>query len=373
MKKFGMLFSTVAVVLITLSTYIYQNTGIAQVNYNYPNIHIESSKYGNILNMQLIDFEREGVLFLSEESPLTHNSILYIANLENGEVQQLIELEKHKNLKDTLATTFNHNDYSTVSPYGINRIQLRYDSEKNIYYADFAPYNISIPDFNDAISVDYHNCSYYTKANDRFLYAYKGVPQGMFFFNTHTNNMIEKYNLSPQSVYSTNCSSPIYYTKLDKNGLNLYEFLPPQNKLGIKKKLIIENIIYPRINPSAKEIVALVKTEDGYGIYIDGKIIDYIPSGASLLDQLPDVQFCDYNNKDIIAYMKFNPDHNGSIILSDQSKKTEIVKNAPIIGQLRFSRSGKNLMYFTLESNKVMVKLYNIEDKTTRDITDMFY
>ncbi len=374
MKKFGMLFSTIAVVLITLSTYIYQNTGIAQVNYNYPNIHIESSKYGNILNMQLIDIYKECVLFLAEENPLTNKSMLYLVNLDNGEVQQLADFEKHKNLKDILSIAQDYDDFFTASPLGINKLELVYDSQRSMYNANFAYSYASIPDFKDAINFDCHRWLYYTKANDRFLYEYKAPQQGMFFFNTpNTNNMTQKYNLSPQSVFSTTYSPSIYYTKLDRNGLNLYGFTPPQNELGINNKLIIKDVIYPRISPSSKEIVALIKAGDGYGIYIDGKIIDYIPSRTSLLNQLPDVQFCDYNNKDIIAYMKFNPDHNGSIILSDQSKKTEIVKNAPIIGQLRFSRSGKSLMYFTFENNKVMVKLYNIEDKTTRDITDMFY
>lgn len=374
MKKFGMLFSTIAVVLITLSTYIYQNTGIAQVNYNYPNIHIESPKYGSILNMQLIGFDKESVLFLTEESPLTNESALYVADLENRKVQSLTAFEKHKNLKDILYLSYNCNECYTASPYGIQEIHLVYNSEKNKYDAKFFPCGYSIPDFNDAISVSCLGSTYYTKANDRYLYVSKSNNYGMFSFSTlNTNNTSSKYNISPQNVFINPYNRSIYYTKLDKNGLNLYEAILPQNGIGIQTKLVIKNIVYPRFGESCPDFIALVKTQKGYGIYVNGKILDEIPSETNILSQLPDVQFTKNDGIGSTAYMKFNPNHKGSIILSNHLDKTEVVKDAPVIGQLRFSPSGKSLMYFTLENNKVMVKLYNIKYKTTRDITDMFY
>lgn len=197
----------------------------------------------------------------------------------------------------------------------------------------------------------------------------------MFIFSdTSMNNMTQTYDFSPQAVFTNFYNRSIYYTKLGKNGLNLYKAILPQNNIGIRGELIIEDIIYPRISEDFYPgIAALVKTLNGYGLYINGNILDEIPSETSILNQLPDMQFNNNNNTERAAYMKFNPDHRGSIILSTPSGKTEIVKDAPIIGQLRFSSSGKRLIYFTLEDKKVMVKLYNIEDRTTRDITDIFY
>jgi hypothetical protein len=122
--------------------------------------------------------------------------------------------------------------------------------------------------------------------------------------------------------------------------------------------------------------VTLKDQGSDFEILYDGSTMVKINKNTDFMGQIPDVQLNAVNNTFEVYYTSFNESHMGSIFSLDRSTKeqTEIVKNQPVVGPIRFSVNLDNpkLLFFTYENGEIHIKTCSAKGDDLEDITKLF-
>jgi hypothetical protein len=376
MKKYGMLVLSILIFLLTASTYIYENTNLASMDYKEPTINFKSKKFGDIRNIIWANYgnTREPHLFiLAENVPNADRDLSFIHNLDitTGKYHALTSIQRNENFRDLMEYR-QWEAFYTASKHGIEVIKPQLDPVTGRVFANRESY--SIPNFNDADSITIQDKIYYTKSTDKLLYI-QDIP-GSGFFNYQSGPSANRTLYIPaDKVLSSPNSRIIYYTKREKDGINAYMLDNRTGFGGIKHSLVAKNFVYSKRNVFlSEEFLALTDEGDKFGILYKGNLIGTTNKNTDLMGQIPDLQIRDVNNTYNIIYTSFKGNNIGSIynLSSSSSEPIEIVKDQPIVGPLRLSLRGDktDLLFFTYENNQIRIKICKIDGTELRDITE---
>jgi len=374
MKKYSMLIFTLIIFFITSFIYFYENTNLPALNEKHPRVSISSRKYGHIQNIIWSNFDEEHILILASNTNELSNdeiSTLYTVNIEKGDIKRIYEFPTHKNLKSYLQKTELLSSWLYVAfPKGVYELTLDNDySAKTKFF--------KLEDFEAANSLSVSNNIIFTKDNDNLLYLKDFSMFSFDFLNRNPNkSSIKVYSVKPQYALSGGINDGIFYTKLRRNGLNLYNLII-KNNITIKNKLIAKNIISMNPTSGNNSIKGLISDKDKYAIYelkrIDDKrkknyevkLINTIPKNTDILGQHPSIDGWNYRT----IYTSFKGDHNGSIIKQEYDEIREIIKDEPIVGPIRISCDGNRILFFTYETSRFHMKICDADGNNLKDIS----
>lgn len=377
MKKYGMFILSIVIILSTISIYIYENTNLPLSSYKEPEINFRSNKFGNIKNIVwgMAGNYNDYLFVLADNAPNTerNTSNIYYLNINTGKHGVIASFETNENFKNYMG--YLQWDYLYfVSKDGINSIRPSIDPTTGSVYCNNLPYYI--PDFNNVDSFAIGNQIYYTKSTDKLLYILDMQNWGFSFSNPGSQNSTKAIYVDADKVILSTDWRTVCFTKRERNGMNLYEMGNRNGSGGVGQKLAARNFIYLRDSIFLYGgFITLADEGSEFGILYEGSKIGKINKNTDLQGQIPDMQFKAVNNTIEVFHSSFNADHIGSIYsLHQYSKKgTEIVKDQPIIGPIRVSRSLINpkLLFSTYENGKVHFKTCNSDGSELTDITKL--
>ncbi|WP_432662268.1 hypothetical protein R9X47_17220 [Wukongibacter baidiensis] len=375
MKKYGMLIFTLFILSVTVLIYFYENINLPNLNYNHPQISIKSKKYGHIHNVIWSNFDEDYILILAsnrDEEVNQNISTLYAINIDTGNTTEIYEFKTHKNLEDYIQKTdlLSHWLY-VASPEGVYRLTL--DNDYSARLEEF----YRIKDFADVIGLNITNKILYTKDNGKLLYV-KGLSSFSFnFFDRNFNkDAVRVYSVKPENNMLGAINDSIFYSRLERNGLNLYH-LNIENNIQFKNRLIAKNILSLKNTLGNDSIKGLMTVENGYGIYnlkwlkrkgkgfYEANLINSIPKNTDILGQIPSIDGWNYRT----IYTSFEENHMGSIIKQEYDEVTKIIKNKPIVGPVSISCDGNKILFFTYEDNEYHINICDKDGKNLRDIS----
>lgn len=371
MKKYGMILFTLIIFIITGVIYYYNDMNLSQIEYKYPKIQLESKKYGVIKNFLWSDTDEDRLIFLAVKEDEKVSSI-YSMDINTAEVKNLFTFQTHKILDDFfMYEKWNRYSVFVPSPDGIHEvfIENRSNVEKEFY---------KINNFEDANSLYIDSKIYYTKPDDNILYTIERTNYSVLDFSRNENSQKQKnYLKSPKEIILDQFGDCLYYTKEERDGISIFkmeEGRPIENRIA-------KHIIMTKSSFNGHEMIGLKDGKNTYGVFwtdhlwkmdnidITNETIDRIPKYNDYFNQIPDVQA----TYDCIVYTKYNKDKKGSIIIRERNSiMNEIIKNKPIVGPIRISELEKNILYFTYEDEKIHVKVYHLNKKKIKDLTEQF-
>ncbi|MBU5485827.1 hypothetical protein KQI86_16020 [Clostridium sp. MSJ-11] len=400
MKKFYMFILTGIMLLITIGAYFYENS-YEIPKYSAPTFNIESKKFGTIKEIKPLIYEDD--LFLLILGTTIENSEeysnIYFLNIKDNTTTHLDKFKSHKYLNSYMKISDRFSDYPEiicfydkgVISFCFDPKILMNDKMKNKYMNN---YRVEVKDFEDATTADMSSDLIFAKEGDNSINK----------FNVRT------FNFNP-SIGATGSMSNIIYTRpivslsymhdfehivsyisSNRGKLSLYEHdLNNNNKNYFKNKPIIEDVIY--INPNNKDYIipglALDKTsssEKKISIFytslfnnIGTQTLDTIDFNMDKRGELPAVIFSQSKNKDNLIYTFYDENSKGTIRVKNLENNSykDIISKKDIFGPLRFVRhygpekNSSFLLYLIEEDGKTKIKLYNMDEETTEDITDM--
>lgn len=381
MKKFSMIIFTIIICSITFLLYLYENTNLPDIQYKTPKMSFYSNRFGEVNNLTSLPRHGDPLLFILSNDNEKNESKFYSLDLSNNKIQLMKSFEPHDKFKDTLI--FNDFDYIiiTANKTGLNLDKLRLN-RKDEYYLDES--TLSIDDFSHVNNFSYFDSIYYSKDNDNLIHKKDPDYSSFDFFNS-TNQYDFSYYKKPHSIIQARTLNDIvYYTKLNKNGLHLYEFSTKNNK-NFSEKLLVNNFIYGNYIKSDDGICGIYEKDNKFIIFIKNAYkdlinIDKIPKNTDSLGQVPSLFANAGRNNYVIAYTSFDENHLGKIHIKKNTDESPIVivKDEAIIGSIKIINYTiddvyyEKILFTTLEKEKTKIKLCDLETYEIEDITHYF-
>lgn len=398
MKKFYMFVLTGIMILITTGAYFYENS-YEVPKYNAPTFNIESKKFGTIKDMQFIKYAESPILIIlssTKEGDEEYSNLHYL-DVRKGEVGHIGKFEAHKYLNNhiTLPYILDPPQIIAFTPKGY--ITFPYQQQtKAEYLKDNHHLEKEILNFKDATHVTVENNITFSKEGNSTIYNYN--------FYSGLNNLFgynDSYNFSAVYLGSYPIIKPISYAENEilyiapkKGKLNLYSFKTSYKK-SLLNKPMIENVVNVGNDFKSQKLIGFTlkdNTIDKLDIFYANslgnepkKIIDTIEFNKDKNGQIPDIDYLRVGRDEFMIYTSYDYDGKGFLKIKNfnNSSKDMTIHDKNIFGPLRvgtcynFNENIKDskelnlILYLTEEDGETKIKLYNINEKITEDITDM--
>jgi hypothetical protein len=198
------------------------------------------------------------------------------------------------------------------------------------------------------------------------------------------------YYKNPLSIVAVNdFDKIIYYTKFSKHGINLFSYNMHKNP-NVKDGILTKNFVHGKSVESGVGVTGIYEEENNFKVFFVNRFnplmnVAAIPKNTDALGQVPDVYSIINNEKYYCIYSSFDENHLGSIYLKthNDNEPKEVLKNQFIVGPIKLFQNGEpspnqsnhlfnSILFTTLEEGKTHVKIYNINNDTTEDITKFF-
>ncbi|MEW9094212.1 MAG: hypothetical protein AB2417_03930 [Clostridiaceae bacterium] len=398
MKKFYMFILTGIMLLITTGTYFYENS-YEFPEYNAPSFNIESKKLGTIKDIQFIKYAENPILIIlssTKERDGEYSNLHYL-DVEKGEVGHIGKFESHKYLNNHIALPYILDPPQIIAFNPKGYITFPYQRQtKSNYLKDNHHIEKEIPNFKDATNVTVENDIAFSKEGHSNIYNYNFYSglDNLFGYNNSSN--FSKIYLRPSPIIKpvSYTENRILYIAPKKGKLNLYSF-KTSYKESLLNKPIIENVVNVKNDFRNQKLIGFTlndNTTDKLDVFYTNslgnkpqKIIDTIEFNKDKNGQIPDIDYLRAGRDEFMIYTSYDRNRKGSLKaknLNDSSKDMAIY-DRNIFGPLRvgtfynFDENIKNskelnlILYLTEQDGKTKIKLYNIDTKTTEDITDM--
>lgn len=382
MKKFSMLIFTIIIFSMTYLLYLNENADFPNAQYKIPKMSFYSDRFGEVKNLESVTGYDSTFLFLLSSHDDNNESELYSLNLSNNKMELIKSFEPHDKFKDTLIYSIFNSSIVTANKNGLSIDEISFHNKGEYSLNEFS---MDIKDFSHVDSFSFDNRIYYSKENDNLIHG-KSLPifSSCGFFTSPVQQDFNYYKKTYSIVQAKTLGGIIYYTKLEKDGLNLYE-LSGSNRHVFSEKLLVKNYVHGNRIINDDGLCGMYEKDNKFHIFIKNTYkdlikIDEIPKNTDLLGQVPSVLANNqwYNN--IIAYTSFDENHLGQIHVKKRRYDSPkvIVKDEPIIGPIKTVccdiddvRSEK-VLFTTLEKGKIKIKLCDIETSEIEDITHYF-
>lgn len=378
MKKFGMLIFSLIVFLSTISIYIYENTNLPHSIYREPEINFKSEKFGQIRNIiwGRVGNYNDYLFILADNAPNMekNTSFIYYLNINTGKHGVLTFFKTNENFKSYMEYVQWQVLYA-ISKGEIFSMKASVDPSGDEVHCEKTFY--PVPDLENVDSISISNQIIYTKSTDKLLYI-QDMPRWGYSFNNFGHQIgIKTIYAGADKVIPSPVWGNIYFTRHGRDRINAYAIETRGGIGGVSQKFITKNFIYLRESFfQGGEFVTLRDGDSGFEIITKGTPLVIINKNTDFMGQIPDVQLKAVNNTFEVYYTTFNESHIGSIFSLDRSanRQTEIVKNQPIIGPMRFSvnLNDPKLLFFTYENGEIHVKTCNVNGDGLVDITELF-
>ncbi|WP_315120355.1 hypothetical protein [uncultured Clostridium sp.] len=398
MKKFYMFVLTGIMLLITTGAYFYENS-YEVPKYNAPTFNIESKKFGTIKDMQFIKYAENPILIIlssTREGDDEYSNLHYL-DVEKGEVGHIGKFESHKYLNNhvTLPYTLNQPQIIAFTPKGY--ITFPYQQKtKAEYLKDNHHLEKEILNFKDSTHVTVEYSIAFSKEGHSNIYNYNFYSglNNLFGYNDSSNFSTVYLGSSPIIKPVSYTENEILYIAPKKGKLNLYSFKTSYKK-SLLNKPIIENVVNVENDFKSQKLIGFTlkdSTTDKLDIFYANalgdepkKIIDTIEFNKDKNGQIPDIDYLRIGRNEFMIYTSY--DYNGKGFLKiknfNDSSKDMTIHDKNIFGPLRvgtyynFDENIKDskelylILYLTDDESETKIKLYNINEETTEDITDM--
>ena len=408
MKKYVMFLLTLAVLLATVITQISANKALAKPNFREPFLEFTSPKFGQIKNIVWLNnfiSADNAVLVLATKlkDNLSYSYLSYL-DIVTGESTLLAEFPTHQYLDDVILSIGPFSGNSVITAYndGIVKTTLTRDDKQSLHAEQEL---LPIDGFDVATSMDFKGNLYYYKANDNLLYV-KNFEQTAFPFLVTDNqpNRDMTFLRKPYQIVNANTlDRTLTYTSLTKNGIDLYSMdfvgLPlTSNKPLINKVVQAQAIedgfgfIGMRLNgdpsnSSADQTLNIFMVRRNRSDYPNILELDTIPFNIEPLGAVPAMSSTTFNEDYTLAYTSYDESHRGKLIICNFEQKPKVIlENENLFGPVSISRKSipdptapsvkgdfrsKYILYFTLEKDRVRVKICDEQGKLVKDLTNM--
>lgn len=391
-----MLFTTIVMLLLTLTVYIYENK-IVIPQIKQPTIAIDSQKFGKIKKIawlsEYISDKNALIILSSRKVDNIDSSYLYYLDIDTGKSNLLAQFPSHKNLDNVILFEPFSTESGIITAYDKGIVKIPFHSLEDTVSA----YSrlIEIEGFSEATSMDFKDNLIFTLANDNLLYL-KNLQETSFMNFTNVNQQpdMTTYYVKPYYIVNLNAiDNIITYAAVNKNRVDLYAM-----KDGIPvtwfDKPVIKNVITAskiqdgdgfigmNISEDSKDnknlnVFMIRRTIDKYN-NDDFYKLDTVPYNLDPFGGVPAIDSATYNDKYTLAYTSYDENHKGSLKLCGLNQKPKVIlSNENIFGPISITEKHvgdvdkDSILYYTYENNSVRIKICNSDGKLIADVTDM--
>ncbi|AFM39416.1 hypothetical protein Desaci_0346 [Desulfosporosinus acidiphilus SJ4] len=405
MKKYLMFLLTLAVLIAAVITQISAYTALPKPNLREPFLKFTSPKFGQIKTMVWLNnfiLADNAVLVLATHLKDNRRySNLFYLDVTNGKSTLLAEFPTHPYLDNVIL--FSNNSIITAYNEGIVKTRLTRDDKQNLH-ADQEL--IPINGFNEANSMDFKGNLYYSKVNDHLLYV-KNFEQLTFpFFNTDNQpNQDLTFLRKPYQIVNANTlDRTLTYTSLTGNGIDLYSMDFTGLPLTFNNAPLISKVVQAQAIEDGYGFIGMKFSDDPSKTSADQTLdifmvrrntsddpnllkLDTIPFNTDPLGALPAMSSTTFNEDYTLAYTSYDESHRGKLIICNYEQKPKVIlENENLFGPISIARKNipnptgpsvkdgsrsNYILYFTLDKDRVRVKICDEQGKFVKDLTNM--
>lgn len=320
MKKHSFLITFILLSLFTFLSYSYQKENYKDIIKPY--INIESESLGTIRNIEFYSISNHPCLIIlstKNEQGIDY-SYLNLFDLNTNKITQIDKYRSHKYLNNFVTRDhFSSDNIITACNYGIVNTEIEYDEDGLI---NFNPEKQNIFKFENADSMDFKNGAlFFSSKGDDLIYK-----QTLYndFFSSFTNNNTPKhqtfYKKPHYIVDASSLDNIIFYTKINKNTLDLYRMYYTGQSIDKFNFPIIKNIITAKELDNSTGLFGFnINSNHSLDIFMlendqDSYILDNISYNTDIFGSVPTIDSFSFNDEYTLIYTSYNKNHKGGKI-----------------------------------------------------------